>query len=298
MSATPRVVRAHRVSCAGPADVSGLRALLASGALRAQEVIAVLGKTEGNGGRNDFSRGLAMAALEHLFAPRLGVAPEQVQDRVIFSFSGGTEGVVAPHMLVLVREGERDGRRRATKRLAVAIGHTRAFAPEEIGRMAQIEETARVVRDIADQVRVHAPEAWILNFTNPVGIVTRALLDDGHRVLGLCNVASSFTRLFAGLLGVDAASIELDHAGLNHLTWIRSVRVDGAERISELLAAPLRAEIAADIEQPEELLGVLDAIPSYYLKYFYATRSMTARQRENPRVDDVLRIERELLKAG
>lgn len=163
------------------------------------------------------------------------------------------------------------------------------------GGFGKALRTIRVVRDIADQVRVHAPEAWILNFTNPVGIVTRALLDDGHRVLGLCNVASSFTRLFAGLLGVDAASIELDHAGLNHLTWIRSVRVDGAERISELLAAPLRAEIAADIEQPEELLGVLDAIPSYYLKYFYATRSMTARQRENPRVDDVLRIERELL---
>ena len=142
-------VRAFAIDTRDPGDVDELRRLLDAGTFAAADVIAVIGKTEGNGGRNDFSRGLAMAALEHLFAPRLGVAPEQVQDRVIFSFSGGTEGVVAPHMLVLVREGERDGRRRATKRLAVAIGHTRAFAPEEIGRMAQIEETARVVRDIA-----------------------------------------------------------------------------------------------------------------------------------------------------
>ena len=93
MSATPRVVRAHRVSCAGPADVSGLRALLASGALRAQEVIAVLGKTEGNGGRNDFTRELTTRALCDLFAAELGLPAAEVEARIIFSLSGGTEGV-------------------------------------------------------------------------------------------------------------------------------------------------------------------------------------------------------------
>ncbi|MBK9751903.1 MAG: ring-opening amidohydrolase [Nannocystis sp.] len=149
-------VRAFAIDTRDPADVDELRRLLDAQAFAASDVIAVIGKTEGNGGRNDFSRGLAMAALEHLFAPRLGVAAEQVQDRVIFSFSGGTEGVVAPHMLVLVREGERASQRRPVKRLAVAIGHTRAFAPEEIGRMPQIEETARLVREIAGTLDLDA----------------------------------------------------------------------------------------------------------------------------------------------
>jgi cyanuric acid amidohydrolase len=147
-------VRAFVIDTRDPADVDELRRLLDARAFAASDVIAVIGKTEGNGGRNDFSRGLAMAALEHLFASRLGIAAEQVQERVIFSFSGGTEGVVAPHMLVLVREGERDGRRRPAKRLAVAIGHTRAFAAEEIGRMPQIHETARVVREVADSLEL------------------------------------------------------------------------------------------------------------------------------------------------
>ncbi|MFV8756466.1 ring-opening amidohydrolase [Nannocystaceae bacterium ST9] len=143
-------VRAFAIDTREPADVDELRRLLDERVFAASDVIAVIGKTEGNGGRNDFSRALAMTALEHLFAPRLAIAPEHVQDRVIFSFSGGTEGVVAPHMLVFVREGERASVRRASKRLAIGIGHTRAFTPDEIGRMPQIEETARVVREVAE----------------------------------------------------------------------------------------------------------------------------------------------------
>lgn len=142
-------IRAFAIDTRDPGDVSELRRLLDDGVIAAHEVLAVIGKTEGNGGRNDFTRGLAMLALEHLFAPRLGVAPEQVQDRVIFSFSGGTEGIVAPHMLVLTRSDDREAPKPGDKRLAVGIGYTREFAPEEIGRMPQIAETARVVREVA-----------------------------------------------------------------------------------------------------------------------------------------------------
>ena len=65
--------------------------------------------------------------------------------------------------------------------------------------------------------------AWILDFTNPVGIVTQALLDDGHRAIGLCNVAIGFQRRFAARFGVEPERVELGHVGLNHLSWIRSV---------------------------------------------------------------------------
>jgi cyanuric acid amidohydrolase len=150
-------LRAFNLSTSGPSDVAELRHLVDSGAIRAGDVLCVLGKTEGNGGRNDFTRELAMSALEHLFAPHLGVAPEAVQDRVMFSFSGGSEGVVTPHMIVFVREGIASVERRPRKRLAAATTQTRSFAPEEIGTMAQITETARAVRQVVAALQVDSP---------------------------------------------------------------------------------------------------------------------------------------------
>ncbi|MBK8263715.1 MAG: ring-opening amidohydrolase [Nannocystis sp.] len=145
-------IDAYNLETRAPDDLHQLRQLLDAGVIRAGEVIAVIGKTEGNGGRNDFTRALAMSALEHLFAPRLGLAPERVQDRIIFSFSGGTEGVVTPHMIVFTRTDEPLAPRSSPareKRLAIAVGHTRAFHPEEIGRLPQIQETAALVRHLA-----------------------------------------------------------------------------------------------------------------------------------------------------
>ena len=149
-------VSAFNIETSGPSDVSTLKRYLDEGLFRAEDVVFILGKTEGNGGRNDFTRELAMSALEHLFAPHLGCSPKEVQDRVIFSFSGGTEGVVTPHMVVMVREGE-PSETPGEKRLAVGIGYTRAFKPEEIGRMAQIEETARAVREVVASLKVDSP---------------------------------------------------------------------------------------------------------------------------------------------
>lgn len=163
------------------------------------------------------------------------------------------------------------------------------------GGFGKAMRTVPVVRAIAQQVRLHAPDAWILNFTNPVGVVTRALLDDGHRAVGLCNVAAAFTRHFAQLLAVEPDEVELDHAGLNHLTWIRSVRVAGREQFPQLLTPPLRERIAEDIEQSSAVLDHLGAIPSYYLKYFYDTRASIEKQQAAPRVREVQRLERELL---
>ncbi|HEX7841003.1 MAG TPA: ring-opening amidohydrolase [Kofleriaceae bacterium] len=150
-------IRAFNLATSGPADVTGLRGLLDGGAVRAEDVLCVLGKTEGNGGRNDFTRELAMTALEHLFAPRLGIAPQAVQDRVIFSLSGGCEGVVTPHLVVFVREGRPGVERLAHKRLSAASGYTRSFAPEEIGTMAQIIETARAVAEVVAGLQVDSP---------------------------------------------------------------------------------------------------------------------------------------------
>ena len=103
------------------------------------------------------------------------------------------------------------------------------------GGLAKALRTVPVVLDIAERIRrLAAPDAWIVDFTNPVGIVTRALLQAGHRAVGLCNVAIGFERAFAEMLGVTYAEVTLDHVGLNHLTWIRGVDVGGTDVLPQL----------------------------------------------------------------
>src|SRR3954467_15163001 len=95
------------------------------------------------------------------------------------------------------------------------------------GGLAKALRTVPVVLDVAEKVRATAPHAWSLHFTTPVGIIARALLQAGRRAVGLCNVAIGFQRRFAALLGVPPESVELDHVGLNHLTWELGVHDDG-----------------------------------------------------------------------
>ncbi len=136
-----------RIPTGGPGDVSGLIALIESGQLVPSSIVAVLGKTEGNGGVNDFTREYAVAALCAALAPHLGLSPGAVGQKIAFVMSGGTEGVLSPHLTVFARK---DVAAAATgspdKRLSIGIAHTREFFPEEIGRDAQIVETMRAVR--------------------------------------------------------------------------------------------------------------------------------------------------------
>src|ERR1041384_2366004 len=127
-----------------------------------------------------------------------------------------------------------------------------------------------VVLEIAERAAERAaPGAWIVDFTNPVGIVTRALLGAGHRAIGLCNVAIGFQRNFAALLGVDPARVALDHVGLNHLTWERAAVVDGTDVLPDLIAKH-GEQVADHTGLPASVLVETGAVPSYYLHYFWA----------------------------
>ena len=162
------------------------------------------------------------------------------------------------------------------------------------GGFAKALRTVPVVLELAELVgRRAAPDAWLVDFTNPVGIVTQALLDRGHRAIGLCNVAINFQRGLARRLGVEPGRVFLDHVGLNHLTWIRAVVVDGVDHLPRLLEEGLE-----DIhdELPIELMRTLGAIPSYYLRYYYASRQVIEEERHRPsRAEDVMAIEGRLL---
>ncbi len=164
------------------------------------------------------------------------------------------------------------------------------------GGFAKAMRTVPVVLEIAERAReLAAPGAWIVDFTNPVGIVTRALLDAGHRAVGLCNVAIGLQRTVARMLGVEHERLAVDQVGLNHLTWVRAVRLDGRDVLPDLLADH-GDELAAEVELPRRLLDELGAIPSYYLRYFYAHDEVLAEQLEGvPRAVVVAEIERELL---
>ena len=166
------------------------------------------------------------------------------------------------------------------------------------GGFAKALRTVPVVLDIAEVAsRRAAPGAWILDFTNPVGIVTQALLDAGYRAIGLCNVAINLQRRIAAARGVSPDRVQLEHVGLNHLTWERAVRVDGRDILPEMLADDdAAAAMGEELGFPVELLRGLCALPSYYLRYFYRTSDVLAEERAgHTRATEVMEIERRLL---
>jgi 6-phospho-beta-glucosidase len=164
------------------------------------------------------------------------------------------------------------------------------------GGFAKALRTVPVVLEIAEEVATRgAAGAWIVDFTNPVGIVTQALLDEGHRAIGLCNVAIGFQRRFAKHFDVLPEEVELEHVGLNHLSWERAVRVNGEDRLPELLEDGLD-QMAELVELPAHLIRLLGALPSTYLRYYYMTQSVLDEQRSKPsRAEEVIAIERNLL---
>jgi 6-phospho-beta-glucosidase len=164
------------------------------------------------------------------------------------------------------------------------------------GGLAKAMRTVPVVLQIAERARELASgDAWIIDFTNPVGIVTRALLDAGHRAIGLCNVAINFQRQIAAHLGVPADRVLVDQVGLNHLTWIRAVWIDGRDVLPDVIDR-FGDALAHEIGLPRPLIEALGAIPSYYLRYFYAEREVVQEQKmTKPRAQTVAEIERALL---
>lgn len=166
------------------------------------------------------------------------------------------------------------------------------------GGLAKALRTVPVVLDIAERVRRAAPDAWIVDFTNPVGIVTRALLQAGHRAVGLCNVAIGLQRKFAALLDTAPGDVHLEHVGLNHLTWETGVRLGGpeGENVLPRLLAEHGDAIAGDLRLPRQILDRLGVVPSYYLRYFYAHDAVVREMRTRPsRAAEVAAMEKRLL---
>jgi 6-phospho-beta-glucosidase len=259
---------------------------LVSGLMREQERIGVRGLVlhDIDGERRDVVGGLAARMLE-----RQGYSGA-------LSVTGDLDAALdgADIVLIQIRVGGQAARLRDETIPAACgcVGQETTGA----GGLGKAMRTVPVVLGIAERAReLSSPEAWIVDFTNPVGIVTRALLDAGHRAIGLCNVAINFQRQIAAHLGVAPERVLVDQVGLNHLTWIRAVWVDGRDVLGEVIEG-FGDALAHEIGLPLALIEQLGAIPSYYLRYFYAEREVVQEQRmTTPRAKTVAQIEQQLL---
>ncbi len=209
-----------RVPCRSPGDLSGVQALIDAGDLVPAEVVAVMGKTEGNGCVNDFTREYASAAWSQLWAPALGCTPEEVHSRVALVMSGGTEGVLSPHFTVFTRRWlpAAPDEAQSSKRLVVGIAKTQDFLPEEIGRVAQVDATARAtlaamrdagINDAADVhfVQVKCPLLTSAKVNDALSRGALPVTRDSYESMGYSRGASA--------LGVAVALGELQRAQVN-----------------------------------------------------------------------------------
>ena len=151
------IAKVHRISANAPDDMSGIESAIAAGRIDPKGVLAVLGKTEGNGLVNDFSRGYATLALRLFFQRFL---PSDVVEKICFVMSGGTEGGMAPHWIVFERaEGAAGARDGTSPALAIGRAHTPPLPFEHLGRLPQVDQ-------VADGVRAAMQDAGIANIAD------------------------------------------------------------------------------------------------------------------------------------
>lgn len=173
-----------------------------------------------------------------------------------------------------------------------------------VGGFANALRTIPVALEIAADIERLAPDATLLNFTNPAGLVTEALCRHTDvTTIGLCNVPWTIKASVARALDVDPASIVFDYVGLNHLSWVRRVEVAGVDRTAEVLAGlrervAHRRDPAADGEPDwtPQAIDAIGAIPNSYLRYYYETDAWVRHQASQPtRASAVMAIEEALL---
>lgn len=179
-----------------------------------------------------------------------------------------------------IRVGGLEGRA-ADERVALAEG---VLGQETVGAggIAYGLRTVPVATHIARRVRDVAPDAWVINFTNPAGLVTEAMSRIlGDRVIGICDSPVGLARRVARVLGADPADAWADYVGLNHLGWLRGLRVSGRDELPRLLADD---KLLGSFEEGRlfgtDWLRSIGAIPNEYLHYYYFNRETVRTYRE------------------
>jgi cyanuric acid amidohydrolase len=208
-----RRAKVLRLATAGPQDTAPLAAAIDRGDVDPAAIVAIVGKTEGNGCVNDFTRGYATLALKLLLSERLKCPLSDIEKRVAVVMSGGTEGGLSPHLLVFCREAAPAAA--AAPRLAIGVGLTREFRPEEIGRAAQVGETAKAVsRAMEDAGIAKASDVHFVQIKCP--LLTKERIEEAARRGAVTATADTYYSMAvsrgASALGVALALGEIAEA--------------------------------------------------------------------------------------
>lgn len=213
-------------------------------------------------------------------------------------FDKAVEG--ADFVVVQIRVGGQQARHED-----IRMGLDRGLIGQEttgVGGFAKALRTIPVVLDMARRIREANPRAWIINFTNPSGIVTEAICRFATtRCIGLCNVPTEFQMDVARYLRVAAEDIVLDWVGLNHLGWVRRILVRGQDMLPYLIESfdsEHGPKNIPDLDYPRGFLRALGMVPSSYCRYYYQPDRMLAELRRQPktRAQQVMEIEEKLLR--
>ncbi|MDQ2758174.1 MAG: 6-phospho-beta-glucosidase [Actinomycetota bacterium] len=218
-----------------------------------------------------------LEAIAHVLAQMAARAPGDVPTPVVQT-TGDLDDAVrdADFVFSAIRVGGLAGRT-ADERVALELG---VLGQETTGPggLAYGLRTVPVALDIAERVRSLAPGAWVINFTNPAGLVTEAMQTVlGPRVVGICDSPIGLGRRAATALGLDPARTSFGYAGLNHLGWLRTLTHEGVDVLPQLLASPERLLTTEEgrLFGPT-WLQTLGAVPNEYLHYYYSTREALA----------------------
>ena len=263
-------VGVHKIEMGNPGDVSDLERMIEAGDIDPREIVALIGKTEGNGGANDFTRGFATQSFSLLLSRYLDLSPNDVVKRIAFVWSGGTEGVLSPHATVFTRSASTtppDG-----KRLAVGIAVTRDLAPEEVGTMAEVREVAAAVRKALTEAAIADPhDVHYVQVKGPL-LTPAAVADADRRGVKLVTRDPNGSKPYARgatALGValglgEVSSTELDDGviakRMDLYSSVANTSAGGELRNCEILLFGNSAEASGDLRIGHSILrDVIDA---------------------------------------
>jgi cyanuric acid amidohydrolase len=198
-------VGVHKIATASPDDVSVLEKLIDAGEVRPQDIVAVIGKTEGNGGANDFTRGYATLAFRLMLAKKLGIGFDEIARRIAFVWSGGTEGVLSPHATIFTRTAETS--ESSELRLVLGIAETRVLLPEEVGTMVHVRLVADAVSEALRQAGiVDSSDVHYVQVKGPL-LTGAAIADADQRGTAVVTRDPNGSKVFArGAMGLGVAS--------------------------------------------------------------------------------------------
>ncbi|SFN56916.1 ring-opening amidohydrolase [Proteiniclasticum ruminis] len=217
-------INVFKLPVAGPDDVSVLKEKVAAGEIVAKDIIAVLGKTEGNGCVNDFTRGFCTMAYRKTISDLTGLSEHEVEKKVAFVMSGGTEGVMSPHVMIFTRKELEEETSSEEKALNVTVGFTRNFLPEEMGTVTMVQEVKRVVLELMEQANIESKDdVHFVQIKCPL-LTSDRILDAekrGKKVVVTDTYKSMGYTRGASALGVAIALGEVDEAKVTEETILK-----------------------------------------------------------------------------